>query len=193
MVARGDLGVEIPGEKVALAQKMMISKCNIAGKPVVTATQMLDSMISNPRPTRAETSDVANAVFDGTDCVMLSGETAKARNTPSPSRSTPRARWRTAVKQRATWCCSHAIPFRALLLLSCGGTGQGKYPIESIEMMVAICREVEKIVDHSSTFHILRLLRALRRVARGPHADQWMARLAARARRDQRSDRVVGR
>lgn len=116
MVARGDLGVEIPTEEVPIAQKMMIEKCNKVGKPVITATQMLDSMMRNPRPTRAEVTDVANAIYDGTDAIMLSGETAAGKYPVEAVRTMA------AIAKRTEQSLDHSVILKRKTLHQCSVT-----------------------------------------------------------------------
>jgi len=154
MVARGDLGMEIPPEKVFLAQKMMIAKCNLKGKPVITATQMLESMVNLPRPTRAEASDVANAVLDGTDCVMLSGETAAGQ---FPLNAV-------TVMRRICEEAEAALDYESLYLSTREGVirGQGMVsPVESVcssAVKAAIDSDCRLIIALTETGHTARLL-----------------------------------
>ena len=151
MIARGDLGMEISVEKLFIAQKYMIDRANLKGKPIVTATQMLESMIKNPRPTRAEASDVANAVLDGSDAVMLSGETA---NGSFPTQ---------AVEMMAKCCCEAegCVDYTKAFEFISKNTSKPLETIEAICMSaVSAANEVEAglIVVITENGHIARLV-----------------------------------
>lgn len=156
MVARGDLGVEIPAEEVPLVQKMLIKKANLAGKPVITATQMLESMITNPRPTRAEASDVANAIMDGSDAIMLSGETASGAYPVEAVETMARIALRT----------ESALNYREMMLSKDGQLGRSTTDaISHATVQVAHDLQASAIITSTESGHTARMVSKYR-----PHA-----------------------
>jgi len=184
MVARGDLGVEVPAEEVPFMQKMMIRKCNKAGKPVITATQMLDSMIRNPRPTRAEAGDVANAILDGTDAVMLFKK-FKTIETPDGSEITV-----TEAISSGAVSTSHALD--AKLIVCWTKTGRAPRMIRKYGPTVPIIA----LTDNEQTARQLALVRGVRAyVAKGlDKTDDFFAKareIAANHEEAKKGDLVV--
>jgi pyruvate kinase len=174
MVARGDLGVEMPPEEVPAIQKMIIAKCNAAGVPVITATQMLDSMVHNPRPTRAEASDVANAILDGTDAVMLSAESASGKY-PVESvevmrriiRATEQAPVRPGARRAALNGASEVLPINEGIAASACAIAErvGASAIVSITLSGSMARSIAKNRPQKPIFAISQRVAALRQLA----------------------------
>jgi len=159
MVARGDLGIEAPAEEVPIAQKRIIRACNQASRPVITATQMLDSMIRNPRPTRAEASDVANAILDGSDAIMLSGETAvgrypvesvrtMARIAQVTERSMPYADWLRRFSRTGSWTITDAIGQMACEIAS-------ELEVKAVITSTASGGTAREVASHRPVTHIV--------------------------------------